>query len=55
MRKSIAQLHWNQLRRVKVAKRQDEETEDELEDPNDRMELTFRRDIAVAVIKSVRM
>jgi hypothetical protein len=38
-----------------MAKLQNEDSEDELEDPNDRVELTFRRDIAVAVVKSVRL
>ena len=55
LRLGIAQLHWNQLRRIKLAKKISDDAEDELEDPNDRVELTFRRDIAVAIINSVRV
>jgi hypothetical protein len=54
MRKNIAQLHWNQLRRIKLRKGEDDVAEDELNDPQERVELTFRRDIALAVIKSIK-
>ncbi len=55
MRKNIALLHWNQVRRIKLRKGEDEDKEDELEDPQERVELTFRRDIARAVIKSIKI
>jgi len=55
VRKNIALLHWNQLRRIKLRQGEDEAAEDELKDPQERVELTFRRDIALAVIKSVKV
>jgi type II restriction/modification system DNA methylase subunit YeeA len=55
MRKNIALLHWNQLRRIKLRTGEDEAAEDELGDPQERQELTFRRDIALTVIKSLKV
>lgn len=55
MRKNIALLHWNELRRIKLRKGEEEDKEDELKDPQERVELTFRRDIARTVIKSIKI
>jgi hypothetical protein len=49
LRKNIALLHWNELKR---AQRAMASVEDEDED-NNAIKLSFRRKIAVAVIKSV--